>query len=557
MSRTARVATPAEGAPQPTICVPVTFDGGAAFIAESIPKALVDHTLPRTFPKEWCEQQGLKEEPGSAAVIRSFNGSSVALISLDATYNKLEHYRLAGAAAVRVARDTNLAFFLPIDSIEEPGEAAQALVEGALLSAYRFKKSDDVPATFDVVPLGSPLPSIETHDEVVEGVTRGVVVADGVNWAKRLIDTPPGDMTPKELAKQVVKRLKDDPNVEVDVWTESKIREERLGGLLGVGAGSVQPTRLVYATYEPKGKDLVHVVLVGKGVTFDSGGLSIKSGAGMMTMKTDMSGSAIVMTALSIASRLGLELRVTAIAPMTENLPSDRATKPGDVLTIRNGLTIEVLNTDAEGRLILADGLSLAVEANPDAIVDVATLTGAQVVALGDEVGAMYVTTEELADYFSAASARSGEVLWRMPLAASYETHIDSDVADMKNIGKTGQAGSISAALLLQRFTDGRPWVHLDIAGPARAEGSRGYVTKGATAFSARTIVEFLSAVAAEANGIGDDETAEDVVTDTEVIAGSTVESEGDGDSEGEVDSDSDIDSDSDSDSDSGSQGEG
>jgi leucyl aminopeptidase len=557
MSRTARVATPAEGASQPTICVPVTFDGGAAFIAESIPKALVDHTLPRTFPKEWCEQQGLKEEPGSAAVIRSFNGSSVALISLDATYNKLEHYRLAGAAAVRVARDTNLAFFLPIDSIEEPGEAAQALVEGALLSAYRFKKSDDVPATFDVVPLGSPLPSIETHDEVVEGVTRGVVVADGVNWAKRLIDTPPGDMTPKELAKQVVKRLKDDPNVEVDVWTESKIREERLGGLLGVGAGSVQPTRLVYATYEPKGKDLVHVVLVGKGVTFDSGGLSIKSGAGMMTMKTDMSGSAIVMTALSIASRLGLELRVTAIAPMTENLPSDRATKPGDVLTIRNGLTIEVLNTDAEGRLILADGLSLAVEANPDAIVDVATLTGAQVVALGDEVGAMYVTTEELADYFSAASARSGEVLWRMPLAASYETHIDSDVADMKNIGKTGQAGSISAALLLQRFTDGRPWVHLDIAGPARAEGSRGYVTKGATAFSARTIVEFLSAVAAEANGIGDDETAEDVVTDTEVIAGSTVESEGDGDSEGEVDSDSDIDSDSDSDSDSGSQGEG
>lgn len=501
MSRTARVATPAEGASQPTLCVPVTFDGGAAFVAESVPLALADHPLPRTFSKEWCDQHGLKEEPGSATVIRSFDGSSVALISLDSTYNKLEHYRLAGAAAVRVARDTDVAFFLPTDGIEEPGDAAQALVEGALLSAYRFKKSEDVDAAFHVVPLGSPLPSIETHDEVVEGVARGAVVAGGVNWAKRLIDSPPGNMPPKELAKQVTKRLKDDPDVTVDVWTESRIREERLGGLLGVGAGSAQPTRLVYATYNPKGKDLAHIVLVGKGVTFDSGGLSLKTGVGMMTMKTDMTGSAIVMTALSIASRLGLAVRVTAIAPMTENLPSDRATKPGDVLTIRNGMTIEVLNTDAEGRLILADGLSLAVEANPDAIVDVATLTGAQVVALGDEVGALYATTEELADYFVDASQRSGEALWRMPLPSSYESHIDSDVADMKNIGKTGQAGSIAGALLLQRFTDGRPWVHLDIAGPARAEASRGYVTKGATAFSARTIVEFLSAVASATNG--------------------------------------------------------
>jgi leucyl aminopeptidase len=362
-----------------------------------------------------------------------------------------------------------------------------------------------VESVFHIVPLGSPLPSIETHDEVVEGVARGAVIADGVNWAKRLIDTPPGNMPPKELAKQVVKHLKDDPYVDVDVWTESKIREERLGGLLGVGAGSAQPTRLVYATYDPKGDDLVHIVLVGKGVTFDSGGLSLKTGVGMMTMKTDMSGSAIVMAAISIASRLRLGVRVTAIAPMTENLPSDRATKPGDVLTIRNGMTIEVLNTDAEGRLILADGLSLAVEANPDAIVDVATLTGAQVVALGDEVGAMYATTEELNDYFVDASKRSGEVLWRMPLPASYETHIDSDVADMKNIGKTGQAGSISAALLLQRFTDGRPWVHLDIAGPARADATRGYITKGATAFSARTIVEFLSAVAAVSSPESDD----------------------------------------------------
>src|ERR1019366_9265177 len=380
-------------------------------------------------------------------------------------------------------RDTDASFFLPTDGIEEPGDAAQALVEGALLSAYRFKMNDDVDAVFHVVPLGSPLPSIETHDEVVEGVARGAIVADGVNWAKRLIDSAPGNMPPKELAKQVVKHLKDDPSVDVDVWTESRIREERLGGLLGVGAGSAQPTRLVYATYRPKGDDLVHIVLVGKGVTFDSGGLSLKTGVGMMTMKTDMTGSTIVMTALSIASRLRLGVRVTAIAPMTENLPSDRATKPGDVLTIRNGMTIEVLNTDAEGRLILADGLSLAVEANPDAIIDVATLTGAQRVALGDEVGAIFASTDEMADLFSVASARSGELLWRMPLVDSYEAAIESHVADMKNIGKPGNDGMITAALILQRFTDGRPWAPIDIAGPGRSDSNRGYTTKGATAF--------------------------------------------------------------------------
>ena len=496
MSVSARISTPHESAAQATLCVPVTFDNGEAFLAESVPVALAGQSLARSFSKEWCTAQGLKEEPGSTAVIRPFEGSTIVIVSLGATYNNPEHYRLAGAAALRAANGSNVAFFLPTSGIEEPGAAAQALVEGALLSSYRYKTTD-ADATFDVVPLGLPLPSVETHDEVSEGVRRGEIVANAVNWAKHLIDSPPGAMAPKQLAKTVAKRLENDPEVTVEVWTESRIKEERLGGLLGVGIGSAEPTRLVYASYRPKGANLAHVVLVGKGVTFDSGGLSLKTGAGMMTMKTDMSGAAVVMTALSIASRLGLAVHVSAIAPMAENLPGEEATKPGDVLTIRNGMTIEVLNTDAEGRLILADGLCLAVEANPDAIVDVATLTGAQVVALGDEVGAMYATTDELADYFATASARSGELLWRMPLVASYESHIESDVADMKNIGKTGQAGSVSAALLLQHFTDGRPWVHLDIAGPGRAESGRGYVTKGATAFGARTIVELLSAVAA------------------------------------------------------------
>jgi leucyl aminopeptidase len=499
MARTARISTSAEAATQPTVVVPVVFDEGAAFIAESVPATLGGQSIPRTLSKEWCTKQGLKPDAGSVAVLRSLKDTNVAFVSIGSTYNSLESYRLAGAAATRCANDASVAFFLPTDGIDDPRDAAQALVTGALLASYSYKQGDAM-TTFDVVPLGSPLPSVETHDDVTEGVQRGEAIAGGINWAKFLVDSPAGYMPPKELASHVQTRLDDDEHVTVEVWSEPRIREERLGGLLGVGEGSAQPCRLVYATYDPNPDvELPHIALVGKGVTFDSGGLSLKTGAGMMTMKTDMTGSAIVMAAISIASRLALPVKITAIAPMTENLPSDRATKPGDVLTIRNGLTIEVLNTDAEGRLILADGLSLAVEANPDAIIDVATLTGAQRVALGDEVGAIFASTDEMADLFAIASARSGELLWRMPLVESYESDIESDVADMKNIGKIGSGGMITAALILRRFTDGRPWAHLDIAGPGRSDANRGYTTKGATAFGARAIVEFLEAVAEEA----------------------------------------------------------
>jgi leucyl aminopeptidase len=499
MARTARISTPVDAATQPTVVVPVVFDDGAGYVADSVPTNLAGQSIPRTLSKEWCTKQGLKPDAGSLVVLRTLKDTNVAFVSIGSSYNSLESYRLAGAAATRCANEGSVAFFLPTDGIDDPRDAAQALVTGGLLATYKYKQSDAI-TTFDVVPLGSPLPSVETHDDVTEGARRGEAIAAGINWAKFLVDSPAGHMPPKELARQVQTRLEDDEHVTVEVWTEPRIREERLGGLLGVGEGSAQPCRLVYATYDPNpDAELPHIALVGKGVTFDSGGLTIKTGEGMMAMKTDMTGAAIVMAVLSIASRLELEVKITAIAPMTENLPSDRATKPGDVLTIRNGLTIEVLNTDAEGRLILADGLCLAVEANPDAIVDVATLTGAQRVALGDEVGAIFTSTDELADYFAVASARSGELLWRMPLVESYESTIESDVADMKNMGKPGNGGMIAAALILQRFTDGRPWAHIDIAGPGRSDSVRGYTTKGATAFSARTIVEFLEAVAEEA----------------------------------------------------------
>jgi leucyl aminopeptidase len=500
MSRTARISSLDEGVTRSTVAVPVIFDDGEAFVAESIPAVLGGQPLPRSFTSSWCAQQGLKEEAGSSTVIRSFADTNVALVTVGSTLNDLDHYRLAAAAAVGCAGDGDVAFLLPTDGLDEPAAVTQALVEGALLASYSYN-GGAIDSTFDVVPLGTPLPSVQTHNEVTAGLERGVVVAEGVNWAKQLINVPAGNMTPRDLARAALDRLEGDAFVKVEAWTETRIRDERLGGLLGVGDGSAQPTRLLYATYDPKSAtSLPHVALVGKGVTFDSGGLSMKSPDAMITMKTDMTGAAVVLAALSIASRLGLAVRVTAIAPMSENMGGDKALKPGDVLTIRNGMTIEVLNTDAEGRLILADGLCLAVETNADAIVDVATLTGAQRVALGDEIGAMFASTDELATYFTRASAVSGEPLWRLPLHQKYESHLESDVADMKNQGKPQSGGAIAAALLLQRFTDGRPWVHLDIAGPGRSDAARGYYTKGATAFGARTIVAFLAAVAADAS---------------------------------------------------------
>jgi leucyl aminopeptidase len=306
-------------------------------------------------------------------------------------------------------------------------------------------------------------------------------------------------MTPTRFAEAAVEHAGGRPGVTVEVWDEQRISDERLGGLLGVARGSAEPPRLLKIAYEPADPIAVdgrvpHVVLVGKGITFDSGGLSLKSAEGMVTMKTDMSGAAAVLATVSACGALGVRVRVTAIAPTTENMPGGRATKPGDVLTIRNGRTIEVLNTDAEGRLVLADGLSLASEMEPDAIIDLATLTGACVVALGTSIAGVFGTDDAFIGRVRAASERAGEGTWPLPLPDEYRSHIDSDIADMKNIGKAGQAGAIAAALLLARFVDRVPWVHLDIAGPARSDEDTGILAKGGTGFGVRTLLELLEA---------------------------------------------------------------
>ena len=373
----------------------------------------------------------------------------------------------------------------------------QAVVEGGVLAAYRFvahKSDNDAERVerFVVAGVGIDAAALD------EGVRRGTVVADAVCLARDLVNEPPSGMTPRRLAAAALDHVGGRPGVTLEVWDEERVAQERLGGLLGVARGSAEPPRLVRAEYQPSDPVEVdgrvpHVVLVGKGITFDSGGLSLKTAEGMTSMKTDMSGAAAVLAAVSACGDLGVRVRVTAIAPMTENMPGGRATKPGDVLTIRNGRTIEVLNTDAEGRLILADGLSLASELGPDAIVDLATLTGAAVVALGSSIAGLFGSDDALIGKVRVASEIAGEPTWPLPLYEDYATHIDSEVADMKNVGKGGQAGAISAALLLARFVDdGTPWVHLDIAGPARSEDDSGVARKGGTGYGVRTLLELL-----------------------------------------------------------------
>ena len=267
------------------------------------------------------------------------------------------------------------------------------------------------------------------------------------------------------------------------------------GGILAVGAGSARPPRLIELSYEPDGWR-THVVLVGKGITFDSGGLSLKPSDGMKLMKTDMAGGAVVIAVMSVLASLGAPVRVTGLVAAAENMPSGSAMRPGDVIAHYGGRTVEVLNTDAEGRLVLADALAYAdASLAPDVMVDVATLTGAARIALGTKVGALFTDDDDLAAALAAAGAASGEQLWRLPIASDYRDTLDSQVADLANIATRDYAGAgaIIAALFLREFCGGRRWAHLDIAGPARAGADDAEVTKGGTGFGTRVLLRWLA----------------------------------------------------------------
>jgi leucyl aminopeptidase len=466
--------------------------GSAAYVAIPVAKVGEELVLATPFAVSLgvldgldgaeLERRRFEAKAGSSLIYVAAPGApTLLLVGLGDSPEEPEAWRQAAATTVRHAQRGRAVL---LGSDDE--RCVEGAVVGGMLASYRYglRSTED--------PRGPERLVVATHAE--SGLESGRAIAGAVALARDLINSPPSALTPSILAADALALLGAADRVEVEVWEEGRIASERLGGLLGVAAGSSEPPRLLLARYEPAGESSRHVVLVGKGITFDSGGLSLKTAGGMTTMKTDMSGAAIVLAAMTALAALEVDVRVTAIAPMSENMPGSAAMKPGDVLTARSGTTIEVLNTDAEGRLILADALCLAVEEEPDLMIDVATLTGAATVALGREVGALLANDDEVAEELLAASRRSGEKLWRLPLVEEYEGHIASEVADIKNVGAAGEAGTISAALFLQRFVDKRPWAHLDIAGPGRSEKDTGYLSKGGTAFGLMAILDVLRA---------------------------------------------------------------
>jgi leucyl aminopeptidase len=407
----------------------------------------------------------------------------------------LEVLRRAAAAVVRQAGGarravTTLPQVLPAD----PAAAVRALTEGALLAAYRFDKYKKATANGAGRPSGLTGLALATggsggREALGAAVAAGQARAAATNLARDLSNEPANAMHPDDLAA-AARRLLGGKGVTVSVKDERALAREGFGGIVGVGQGADHPPRLVELRYRPRGAS-GKVVLVGKGITFDSGGLSLKPPDGMKTMKTDMSGAAAVLGTMSALADLDVKVAVTGYLATAENMPSGRATRPGDVLTMKNGKTVEVLNTDAEGRLVMADALAVGAAAKPDAIVDVATLTGACMIALGTRYAGLMGNDEALAAELLEAAGEAGEPAWRLPLPPEYHREIESDIADLKNVGDR-YGGALVAGLFLQEFVDGRPWVHLDIAGPARSDSEDGYLGKGSTGAAVRTLLSWL-----------------------------------------------------------------
>ncbi len=401
----------------------------------------------------------------------------------------------AGSAARAATNAASLALALPAGSPEE----VRAVTEGYVLGGYAFTTYQTAEATKlpgDVVVLTAAARKKET----VAAFEDAQVVAAAVATVRDWVNTPPGDLTPPAFADAVVAaassfvkdhaRGRGTPKVGVTVLEEDALATQGFGGHIGVGRGSSAPPRLVELTYAPKGATR-HLALVGKGITFDSGGLSIKPAQGMGEMKSDMAGAAAVVAATLAIAALRLPVRVTAYAAMAENMINGSATRPGDVLSIYGGTTVEVLNTDAEGRLVLADALVRAGEQDPDLVVDVATLTGAMVVALGEKVAGVMGTDDVVASVVEAAQA-AGEESWPMPIPEQMHDRVrTSKVADLAQVDWVRWGGGLYAAAFLREFTGGRPWAHVDIAGPAfNSGGPSGHVTSGGTGYGVTTLVE-------------------------------------------------------------------
>jgi leucyl aminopeptidase len=376
-----------------------------------------------------------------------------------------------------------------------PEKAAQAIAEGALLGVYSFRRHITKEAEHGEIKQLLIVSGDKAAISALEqGCHKGRILAEATNLARDMVNEPANYMTPTNMA-EVAKKLAGDYGLELDVLERKQMEEMGMGALLGVAQGSRQPPKFIVLRYKGDGSDEIDLALVGKGITFDSGGISIKPSAAMDEMKGDMAGGAAVMAAISAVAQLKPKINVMAIVPATENLPGGGALKPSDVLTTISGKTIEVANTDAEGRLALADALGYAGKSGVKSIVDVATLTGACIVALGKVCSGAFGNNQKLMDKVIAAGDEAGERMWQMPMFDEYKEQIKSEVADIKNIGGR-YAGAITAAKFLSEFVGDTPWVHLDIAGKELSDKERGYQLKGATGVPVRTLVNLVLALA-------------------------------------------------------------
>jgi leucyl aminopeptidase len=424
----------------------------------------------------------------SAAAVGQLAGRPIRVIFLGIGDGSGPALGRAGAQLGRLAAGNRI---LAVMAGEQAGQL-QAFAMGVLLGGYKFRLAGadaqaDLSGRVDLL--------VDQDGDAATSLRRAYEIASAVALARNLANTPSAIKSPQWLAEEA-ERACAGADVRVRTWTPAELADGGFGGILAVGAGSARAPRLIELDYDPGDGADGHVVLVGKGITFDSGGLSLKPNESMMAMKTDMAGGGAVIAVMSALAALGVRKRVTGLVAAAENMPSGSAYRPGDVITQFGGRTVEVLNTDAEGRLVLADALSYAAaRLHPEQVIDLATLTGAVRVALGTSHAALFATDDDLASSLLAAGLASGERLWRMPLADDYLPLLDSPVADIAHVPRDSTApGSIIAALFLRGFTGGLPWAHLDIAGAGRASSDDGELTKGATGFGVRLLLNWLAA---------------------------------------------------------------
>ena len=448
---------------------------------------------------ELIENGDFEAKPSQISVIYtrgSLPAKRIALVGLGkhSEFN-LEKLRSGFASVMRHLRNMNIkeaATSINLNLIpRKKDQVAQAVAEGSLLGLYQYTPFKTV-GREDLKEMEQlNIIADEKDFSVIESaIKKARIITQAVYFARDLVSAPSNEMTPSIMA-QKAREIARRKNVSCKVLDKDKMKEMGMNALLAVASGSNEEPKFIILEYTGGKKSAAPVVLVGKGLTFDSGGISIKPADKMDEMKTDMSGGAAVMGAIMAAADLQLPLNITALIPSTENMPGGTAYKPGDIIKSYSGKTIEVLNTDAEGRLILADALAYASEFKPAAVIDVATLTGACIVALGDDVIGMLGTDVKLKSEIDRAAQTTGELVWELPLWESYHELIKSDIADYKN-SSGRSASTITAAAFLSKFAGDAPWVHLDIAGPAWTNKEKNYIPKGASGVAVRLLVEFL-----------------------------------------------------------------